>query len=378
MRECPHCYKKYDDTWTLCLNCEVSLKNVDVSSKDEFDRLMDMFDKEFPAPFLPGESFYAKWNISEERLGLMAQEIFKWLKLEDHPIPVRYAPKGMKAPGVYVCQGQEGAIYISVRHKEDPFEVAAILAHECMHHYMKIHHLEEPETRKNELKTDLATICSGLGVLIINGMSHKSHWYITVIALFLGRIYINEQKRSFGYFKPDEFGQYLNRYLKHKSMDGAAVMGYIHPSARSFLPSEISKKKALAKSNIIQMLEKKHKNAFVIQLIVVIIFVAGILSVYYAGNKERKIQTAKIVSEFDSMKQEIVGLEDKLKKAPAELDRLKKEMDQYEATHDTSNYANALIAYEDFKKEMQKNFKLYQVKVKLYNYKVEDLKHRTR
>lgn len=375
MKECPKCFKKFDVSWAACLNCGGPLISLASDYKDELsiENLIRIFEEDFKKLFLPNDRFYENWSPTNERLDLMAQEIFDWLNIQDRAVPAQYT-KQIEAPGVYVCQDIKAAIFISEKYKNDPFKVGAILAHECMHHYMRLHNLEATNRQKNELKTDLATICSGLGILIINGMAYKSQWYITVIAIFFGRLYINEQRRYFGYYEPQEFCRNFATYLKLKSLQGYPIIGAIHPQARSFLPREISKNKALIKSNAIRFQEKQHAKNLVAQLIVAAIGVGFALSLYYASTKESHRQTQQITVEFQTAKQQISGLEGKLKADQEALEKMKKDLDYYESVNDTANYGKILIPYEDLKKQSEKDYKKYQLAIKIYNYKIDALK----
>ena len=78
MRRCPKCYKEYDDSWKICLHCDVALTDI---AGDELSlaNINKKYEREFTSLFYPSNEFYENWDCADERLNLMMRDILKWL-----------------------------------------------------------------------------------------------------------------------------------------------------------------------------------------------------------------------------------------------------------------------------------------------------------
>jgi hypothetical protein len=176
--------------------------------------------------------------LTDAMLNSMANQLFDWLHIARGNSVVEFS-SSISSPGVFIKQGANEIIRINSKHSNDPYAVGAILAHEMMHLFLGRIDIFNATTEENELLTDLATIQTGLGVLIVNGMRHNSNWMLTIAALFAGGIYYKEERNYFGYFKGESYGRYFLKWLKSKSIPLEEVKGYIHPRALHFLPGSI-------------------------------------------------------------------------------------------------------------------------------------------
>lgn len=292
MKFCPHCKTDYLDFATICKDCNVRLISHASSIVDEvlFQKFINFYHNDFPSIFFPYDGFYENWikiptgvfrGTGIHGVHSMLHDIKKWLKIDNIPINCTYST--LRKPGVYIFHNGHHHIQINDLFRNDPFKTAAILAHEIMHCYMRIFNLEDPDTYVNEVKTDISTICTGLGILVINGMQFKrgiiSNEKNIAKALFSGiNKLTDEEQTSFGYFKPKDYCQYFNKYLQ---INGCDIIGYILPQSRYFLPKKLKKSKAQKKLKIILKEEKIWKRNKYIHTIVYILFLILIIYVLY-------------------------------------------------------------------------------------------------
>lgn len=247
-----------------------------------FTRKLELIDKligKFPEIYFPDDDFYANWDGSEERLNVMLAKILEWLKEPPLKGMVAYLPN-LPSAGLFTTPNNRENILIKSEFRNNAFVVSAILAHECMHLYMRRHGMEIYGVAENELYTDLATIYSGLGILITNGMKYNNYWYLTAIVFLAGYIFVNEEKKSFGYFTADEYGQYFADYLNFlkRGKKNVSIKGFIHPQARSFVYNidTLSKGKN-KKLKVIATAEQKQLISFFGQVILVGTIATGFL-----------------------------------------------------------------------------------------------------
>ena len=269
---CPKCGIEFDINIIICPRCirYLRAKSRIVSKKKEEDKAQCIsslvseplmaFKKDSESIFLPLDQFYTNWDDTYERLFQMAGDILVWLKMDITDVYCGYSDD-MNAPGIYSEQGGRKTILINSKYKNNPFQVGAILAHECMHHYMRMHNLESSYDLKNERETDLMTVSNGLGILVINGMAYKGSSGLTILAALFGFLFIREEKTSFGYFEYSDYCKYLRSYLEAKGIDEKDIIGFVRPEARVLFE------------------ERKRQNLIVIFILIVI----AVVLVSYLG-----------------------------------------------------------------------------------------------
>ena len=134
---------------------------------------------------------------------------------------------------------------------------------------MKKKKIKFEDEQENELFTDLCTIKFGFGIVIINSMSYSNSWFGSAIALLFGVFYWSSEKLSFGYFKPEQYCNYVYKDSKDRNMKLEEFYGYIVPGARHYFPERLyfgSEKK----SEIVKIQEKLRTGGFIIKIIVLI------------------------------------------------------------------------------------------------------------
>lgn len=213
----------------------------------------------------PDDGFYVQTN-TVEGLWHISTRIFEWLGLDPNDLVIDYSDE-IEPPGLFFRDNGTSYIYINSKHRENPFEVSAILAHEIMHYVLLTFlNVALEETHDNEQFTDVATIYSGLGILVLNGFSYDSGWVETAIAAMFGALRIRTQTLSFGYYKPKQYAKMFALYLDSHGLSAKDSAPYFLPGTKHFLPvglraSGLSKKKpayvvASVKSSRIQKATK--------------------------------------------------------------------------------------------------------------------------
>src|SRR5579863_9361004 len=178
-----------------------------VSDDEKWERLDQLLGSKIrrqATVFHPDDKFY---SLS---LAAMAQAMldFMGIRLGKDELYVQLSSE-IEPPGLYFEHEGVHYIYIKQAHANNVLECAAILAHELMH-YVLIGGLNyRLEGRlDNEQLTDMATVYAGLGVVVLNGFDHEgNNWIITAVPLLAGVIRYSSKSLSFGYYKPQEYGQ---------------------------------------------------------------------------------------------------------------------------------------------------------------------------
>lgn len=332
-------------------------------------------------PFFPSRDFYGEWSDNDFSLSLMAQKILSYLGEPMGNLIVSFRSDLGNTPGIFHVEGGREFIFVNSKYMGDPYAVGAVLAHEIMHLYLmsrKKIALENKE--ENELLTDLATIYLGLGVLVINGMSYSSNWFLTIIALFAGILYINEKKLTFGYFDHHQYAFYLREYFKTNNIQLREVAKYIHPKSWHFIGG-LPIKVRLSKESIFFREARRKVILNVIGLFIVLI-VSGffIYSWTIPDNSSNSYQSsfgapAAVSRELDDkitkLSAEIDNLKATIKSQEQQLKELSGKLDKYKAQNDIYNYNNLVPVYNNLVSKYKTNVELYNQKVNIYNQIIE-------
>jgi hypothetical protein len=330
--------------------------------------------------FLPDAIFYIQYYQQADKsdgLHYMASILFNRLKIEPKKCIIDFysekdfpAHKGDTA-GFYVKINQEGeekeVIFINSKHKGNALAVGAILAHEMMHLYLDRLNIRLDDIAENELLTDLATIETGLSILILNGMSYSSQWWLTIILLALGRIYWSSQQLAFGYFKPHQYGRNTARYLREGGIKIEEVLGYLNPSSRGFMPhNRFSRVKP--QTEFIRLLQKQHLKSNLIKGSVAAVVVVGLISwSVISGNKKDNLNI-----QISSCQSEISLLENKTKMDRNDLDNMNTQLDNYKNLGDTDSYNNLVVPHNKLLTQVQAEYADYQTKLSECNSKINE------
>jgi hypothetical protein len=225
--------------------------------------------------------------------------------------------------------------------------VGAILAHEMMHLYLFRLGLRLEDTRENELLTDLATIKTGLPVLILNGMYYQSYWWLTIILLLVRIYYRRTDQSSFGYFQPKEYGRHVRTYLRERGLGATDVIGYLNPSSRRFLPHN-PLLRGKATTEYIRQLNRKYWFVTSLKYVPAAIIAAFIIIAVVQGDQQgdqHHVMTSELQTQIDSCKSTLDALADKVNKDKSSLDDMDARMTQYQKKRQIRAYNRLVDPY---------------------------------
>lgn len=306
-------------------------------------------------PFYPDAYFYAQYyNDNLKGIHYMAAVLFSWLKIQPNGCTIdfydekEFAKFTGDTAGFYTKIKNEGeeneVILINSKHKNNPLSVGAILAHEMMHLYLFRLGLKLEDVQENELLTDLATIDTGLSILILNGMSYSSQWYLTIIFLALGRLYWRSQQLAFGYFKPKEYGNHAMIYFKEHDLSATDIIGYLNPTSRHFI-SHTPLLKGKNTTDYIKLLDKQHKKSNLIKGVIAAPFAVFILYAWLSGDSGTSTSQSNLAAEINNCKTSVTVLGNKVNSEQSRLDSMDIQMAQYQSDGDTLDYNNLVAPY---------------------------------
>jgi len=186
---------------------KTKINDVDLDKliKNKLGLLSFYLNKEINAtrkPFLPDKNFYQNLSSDNSSLRSMSNIILNYLNEPIDALQTHFVTNNSghvitqngntiplqlnDAPGVYTKIKGEDTILMDQKYIKDSKKVVAILAHEIMHYYLiSRHNIIMTDKMENELLTDVATIYFGLGILVVNGMTFQSTWFLSIIAFFL-------------------------------------------------------------------------------------------------------------------------------------------------------------------------------------------------
>ncbi|MDD5152944.1 MAG: hypothetical protein PHS95_03060 [Candidatus Pacebacteria bacterium] len=324
-------------------------------------------------PFYPDANFYAQYYTDNLRgLHYMASVIFNLLKIEPNGCIIdfydekKFAKLSADTAGFYTKTKNEKdeeveVILINSKYKNNPLAVGAILAHEMMHLYLFRLNLKLEDVRENELLTDLATINTGLSILILNGMSYSSKWYLTIILLIFGVFYRSSQELAFGYFKPKEYGQHAMAYLNDRHILAQDVVGYLNPTSRSFI-QQASYTKGKNSTEFIKILEKKHLKSNIIKWAIVTPFIIFILYSWVASNKQDNLS-----AQIDTCKATVTALGNQANDDSTALDNMDAQMKKFQNQNNETDYDNLVDPYNTLLAKTQKEISNYETQLTACN-----------
>lgn len=331
--------------------------------------------------FYPDTNFYA-YYYSENLEGLhyMATQIFNWLDIKPNGCTIDFYDgadiEGMSdAAGFYTKikdeNGEKEVIFINSKHKSDCFGVGAILAHEMMHLYLFRLGLKLEDVQENELLTDLATINTGLSILILNGMSYSNQWWLTVIVLMLGRLYWKSEQLAFGYFKPKQYGKHALEYFKEKNIKLENIFGYMNPSSRYFVPHSFTRSKN--PTAFIKILEKKRLKNNLFKGIAVAAAAIFFFYINSSGNNSGSSQTGlssdqkALSSQVDECKSQVGSMESSIKLDQDNLRSKEFNMNVADRMSDAKQYNSMVAPYNSLLAKVNSEISEYDKKLQECN-----------
>jgi type II secretory pathway pseudopilin PulG len=329
-------------------------------------------------PFYPDSLFYSGYK-SNHVTGLhhMAEVIFDWLKIKPDGVRIDFynikdfPQSGGDTAGFFTkTKNYDGTetelIYINKKYEGDPLQVGAILAHEMMHLYLGRLNLVHTDRASNELMTDLATVRTGLGILILNGFYYSNSAYLTLILLCFGVFHWRETQIAFGYFKPYEYGREVNMYLNDQHLTSKDIMGYMSPNARRYIPHKRFDS-VKSKTDYIRNLNKKSIRSQVIQGIILLAVIAFVIySNINSSNNPSSTTTASVSAykqnlgtEIDQCQTDVATQKTTFETENQEVQTLDNQMQQYQDNNDTVDYNADVTSYNNLLEKAKTDYQTY-------------------
>lgn len=380
---CTHCGKQIDKADQFCVSCGKSSrlrakpssggqwKSVPAFWIEDRTKLLKgiLPQNVQESPYYPNDQFYCQYyNDPLAALHFKAQVIFSLLNIEPCGCVIDFCDEkefrehlSSDTAGLFTTfkdgDGREKElIFINSKYKNDTLAVGAILAHEMMHLYLSRLNLRLQDTQENELLTDLATINTGLSILILNGMSYSSDWWLTIIMAAFGRIYWREQKLAFGYFKPDEYARHSVSYFNDRSIPVQNFIGYLSPASRHFVPHRSIKRRA--STEFIRLLEKRHMKANAIKGGVAAVVVLPLLAWAFVS----EIENHRLKEQIQDCKAGVLSLETKIDGDEADLRHLDEQLAKYKISGDIKHFNNLVDPYNSLMAEVKGEVTQYEAK----------------
>jgi len=312
-----------------------------VGDQDKWDRLTSLLSKgksEVHSFFRPDDAFYALSlpEMTEAMLDYMG------LHIGTDRLHAMFSKK-IKQPGWYFEQKGVHCIQIKQSYERDPQSVAAILAHELVH-YVLIGGLNYRLAKKsdNEQLADLATVYTGLGIVVLNGLHRKNRR-----ALLLSR------RQQFSYYEPHEYAQLVVDYIKSYNITSRTYAGYIMPSTMKFLPPSLRRivKKNAHRTKVAALDGRRQFGNRVLATVMSIALVAALAGGSYVVIKDHmhkltplmQKQAAALKSDEQNAHSGYVSCENQLNADKSALDQTSAQMAAYSAENDATDY-NKLVS----------------------------------
>jgi hypothetical protein len=204
----------------------------------------------------------------------------------------------------------------------------------------------------NEQLTDMATIYTGLGLVVLNGFAFEgNNWAITAALLALGAIHYSKKSMSFGYYKPKQYAELLGVYIESNEIDNDIFSGYVLPGANHFLPLaiKVAVKRSGNKTDLVKrILAARRKKTIITSAIAVVILVV-IIAIGSDSNSssssvspQAQQQLNSLLSTMNDLKSQYSNCTSQLTSLQSTLDQTNSEMDTYNNEGDTTDY-NKLV-----------------------------------
>lgn len=295
-------------------------------------------DKLFKGKFKKGKLLLPDKKLYSLPLVDMASEIFEWLGIETKKSIYVDFNEDIEPAGLYFEKDGTHFILVNQKHQNNRFEAAAILAHEIMHFYLIGEmNFRLEETLDNEQFTDMATIYTGLGIVVMNGFEYQSGWAVTAIGLMFGRLMVQTSSMSFGYYKPKQYGGMFKSFVDDCKIGYSSFSGYFLPWTRHFLPASL-RAASISSKNKSEMVQLGQKSANIanlkqLGLVVVLIPVAILFMSWRTGGSSSSSIPDSAKTELTTLKSEVETLKSQYTSCSESLDAREGSVDR------TSQYA---------------------------------------
>lgn len=215
----------------------------------EFHRLFKNMDIFWP------DDFYNAAMCSED-LELMIEKLRLHLKMKAVKLSVIFSDQLGQSGYYEPLSDKKAVLIVNARYTGDAYASGAIIAHNlCQYLLIEQHGIRFRDKGENDKAADMATIHSGLGIVVMNG-AVPSGWR---------SIFKNLRYRIFHpyigttYYPPRDYAGFLMTYLQERRVQTEDAFSYIVPWAHKL----ISKRRytASAQLDFIAEARRKHRRS---------------------------------------------------------------------------------------------------------------------
>jgi hypothetical protein len=243
-----------------------------LTKSEKIDKLIELMGSkilEVGRLLLPDTDLYGeldKSNVDIEKCGKFIQN---WLAIKKR---IRYTFSDGVPDSSYNIVDGSYTISVNRAFAANALRVSALLSHELMHYLINenlAYRLTDPS--QNEELIDLATIYSGLGVVVVNGLGQHDGWWQNIRHRKL------RKRISLGYYSDQQYAQEFLGYAHRYNLDIESASQYMMPWTRTFAPKPISlaQKDKLRQSDPVnhmqQRLREQNTKSFLIALAVTVL-----------------------------------------------------------------------------------------------------------
>jgi len=140
----------------------------------------------------------------------VAGAIVRHLQLPTGCIIVSF--RDIENPGrVELTPEDDYLVDLNSKYRNDPRDIAAILAHEVTHVFLYRHGIRMTDTLENEILTDTTAVYLGVGWLSLNAYRLTEDRQERYIAPDMREVRIRTTEERLGYLTPEEFGYVLGK-----------------------------------------------------------------------------------------------------------------------------------------------------------------------
>lgn len=223
--------------------------------------------------FLPKRSFYDKL-ATDAGLVAAARELYRWLGVKPRRLAMAYG------------DGHKDGLSLAEHYRELPYQVGALLALHVVRDVAD--HLGYPA---DDDFIEFASLESGLGVLVINGLYQPHSVWEGLVHAMHGHWYANETVITHAYH-PNNYANELLTYADAQQLSRRLWAGYLHAEAQRKLGVILQPAhRELPPTH--ELLRRSHARTAIVRLLLLAVF-GGLLAItatYVTAQRPRQIST---------------------------------------------------------------------------------------
>lgn len=237
------------------------------TEEEKTERLNELF--KHRDLILPDDDFYSPVRDAKE-LEKLAAKLKRQLGLRTKKIRLSFSSE-LSSACLIEIDDRRGHIIVSSRYLGNPQVCAALLAHALCHYSLIVSHkICFADPTENEKLADLATVQTGLGIIMLNGI--WSAGWRGLFRKWFGR----KNNGGLGYFNPRSYAVRLCRYLTEESLAPAAVAAHSLPWVKKLITSKTKLQQRDLPDFVVraQRLHSRSLERFVVSCLIILSFMS--------------------------------------------------------------------------------------------------------